>query len=87
MCIAASLIKYYFTRLVAIHISLKVESYNKSKRLSIFFLSIYQDIEDLDFQTDTTSMASRWSGFAHPHLDVTYKISIGSTYGGGAPEG
>jgi hypothetical protein len=27
-------------------------------------------------------MAIRWSGFAHPHLDVTYSISIG-TYKGG----
>ena len=27
-------------------------------------------------------MAGRWSGFAHPHLDVTYSISIGSTKGG-----
>jgi hypothetical protein len=23
-------------------------------------------------------MAIRWSGFAHPHLDVTYSISIGT---------
>lgn len=27
-------------------------------------------------------MSARWSGFAHPHLDVTYKISIGTTSGG-----
>lgn len=27
-------------------------------------------------------MASRWSGFEHPHLDVTYSISIGTTKGG-----
>ena len=26
-------------------------------------------------------MAARWSGFAHPHLDVTYSISIGTTRG------
>ena len=27
-------------------------------------------------------MAARWSGFYHPHLDVTYSISIGTTVGG-----
>jgi hypothetical protein len=27
-------------------------------------------------------MASRWSGFVHPHLDVTYSISIGTSKGG-----
>ena len=42
----------------------------------------YKDIEDREFQTDRTSMAGRWFGFAHPHLDVTYSISIGSTKGG-----
>ncbi|XP_071123173.1 uncharacterized protein [Mytilus edulis] len=41
-----------------------------------------KDIEDIDFQADKTSIASRWSGFVHPHLDVTYRISIGSTKGG-----
>ncbi|CAC5386461.1 unnamed protein product [Mytilus coruscus] len=42
----------------------------------------FKDIQDLDFQTSTSSMAARWSGFAHPHLDVTYSISIGTTMGG-----
>ncbi|XP_063415906.1 uncharacterized protein LOC134697555 [Mytilus trossulus] len=41
-----------------------------------------QDIEDIDFQTSADSMSARWSGFAHPHLDVTYNISIGTTAGG-----
>ncbi|CAC5386466.1 unnamed protein product [Mytilus coruscus] len=41
-----------------------------------------KDIQDLDFQTSTSSIAARWSGFAHPHLDVTYSISIGTTMGG-----
>ncbi|CAC5370733.1 unnamed protein product [Mytilus coruscus] len=42
----------------------------------------FKDIQDMDFQTATSSMAARWSGFAHPHLDITYKISIGTTMGG-----
>ncbi|XP_076117799.1 uncharacterized protein LOC143085385 [Mytilus galloprovincialis] len=41
-----------------------------------------KDIEDIDFQTSADSMSARWSGFAHPHLDVTYNISIGTTAGG-----
>ncbi|CAC5360413.1 unnamed protein product [Mytilus coruscus] len=41
-----------------------------------------KDIEDVDFQTSTTSISARWSGFAHPHLNVTYKIGIGTTAGG-----
>ncbi|XP_076113973.1 uncharacterized protein LOC143082259 [Mytilus galloprovincialis] len=40
------------------------------------------DKEDTDFQKVSSSMAARWSGFAHPHLDVTYSISIGTTMGG-----
>ncbi|KAK3100189.1 hypothetical protein FSP39_015958 [Pinctada imbricata] len=39
------------------------------------------DIDDIDYQTDTTSLSARWSGFEHPHLDVTYKFSVGSTKG------
>lgn len=27
-------------------------------------------------------MAIRWSGFEHPHLNVSYSISIGSSVGG-----
>ncbi|CAC5360416.1 unnamed protein product [Mytilus coruscus] len=41
-----------------------------------------KDIEDVDFQTSADSMSARWLGFAHPHLDVTYNISIGTTAGG-----
>ncbi|CAG2233138.1 unnamed protein product [Mytilus edulis] len=41
-----------------------------------------KDIQDLDFQTSTSSMAARWSGFSHPHLDLTYSISIGTNMGG-----
>ena len=63
--------------------NLYTSSYIFQTELFILITVMYQqDIEDLDFQTDTTSMASRWSGFAHPHLDIIYKISIGSTYGG-----
>ena len=40
-----------------------------------------QDIEDIDFQSQTTSLAVRWSGFVHPHLDVKFEVSIGSLKG------
>ncbi|XP_076085327.1 uncharacterized protein LOC143056126 [Mytilus galloprovincialis] len=42
----------------------------------------FKDIQDLDFQTATNIIAARWSGFAHPHLNVTYRVSIGTTIGG-----
>ncbi|CAC5414424.1 unnamed protein product [Mytilus coruscus] len=41
-----------------------------------------QDIQDVDFHTDLSTLAARWSGFDHPHLTVTYTISIGTTKGG-----
>ncbi|KAK3101031.1 hypothetical protein FSP39_000383, partial [Pinctada imbricata] len=41
-----------------------------------------QDIEDIDFQVSTTELSARWMGFAHPHLTVTYRFSIGTTSGG-----
>ncbi|KAK3099491.1 hypothetical protein FSP39_005250, partial [Pinctada imbricata] len=39
------------------------------------------DVDDIDYQTDTVSISARWSGFEHPHLDVTYKFSVGTTKG------
>ncbi|XP_063399976.1 uncharacterized protein LOC134684607 [Mytilus trossulus] len=41
-----------------------------------------QDIQDVDFHTDASTLVARWSGFDHPHLTVTYTISIGTTKGG-----
>ncbi|KAK3082667.1 hypothetical protein FSP39_002132, partial [Pinctada imbricata] len=39
------------------------------------------DIEDVDFQTDRTSLAARWWGFTHQYLSVTYDVTIGTTPG------
>ena len=47
-----------------------------------FTYDLFQDIEDIDFQTDTTSMSARWTGFAHSHVVVTYSINIGTSKGG-----
>lgn len=41
-----------------------------------------QDICDIDFHTDASRLVAHWTGFAHPHLAVTYKISVGTTMGG-----
>ncbi|XP_060084880.1 uncharacterized protein LOC132564227 [Ylistrum balloti] len=40
------------------------------------------DIEDSDFQTDQSRLQVRWMNFNHPHLDITYRIAIGTTSGG-----
>lgn len=36
----------------------------------------------MDFTTTSTSLTARWEGFAHPHLNVTYKFQAGTTPGG-----
>lgn len=38
-------------------------------------------MEESDFQTDQTTLQVRWSRFEHPHLEVTYKVSVGTTSG------
>ncbi|XP_061189002.1 uncharacterized protein LOC133197151 [Saccostrea echinata] len=40
------------------------------------------DIEDIDFQNETDRISARWWGFDHPHSNVSYKLSIGSTKSG-----
>lgn len=40
------------------------------------------DIEDIDFQSETDKISARWSGFYHPHSNVTFTMSVGSTKGG-----
>ncbi|XP_078334035.1 uncharacterized protein LOC111124258 [Crassostrea virginica] len=42
----------------------------------------FTDIDDVDFTTTSTSLTARWEGFAHPHLNVTYKFQAGTTPGG-----
>jgi hypothetical protein len=78
---------------ITLTIQLKREGNESSEKLSIYFISflhrrvpvleiLFQDIEDVDFHTDASSLVARWSGFTHPHLTVTYMISIGTTKGG-----
>lgn len=42
----------------------------------------FKDIEDIDFQSETDKISARWSGFYHPHSNVTFTMSVGSTKGG-----
>lgn len=42
----------------------------------------FKDIEDIDFQSETDKISARWSGFYHPHSNVTFTMSVGSTEGG-----
>lgn len=42
----------------------------------------FKDIEDIDFQSETDKISARWSGFYHPHSNVTFTMSAGSTKGG-----
>lgn len=42
----------------------------------------FKDIEDLDFQSETDKISARWRGFYHPHSNVTFTMSVGSTKGG-----
>lgn len=42
----------------------------------------FKDIEDIHFQSETDKISARWSGFYHPHSNVTFTMSVGSTKGG-----
>lgn len=42
----------------------------------------FKDTEDIDFQSETDKISARWSGFYHPHSNVTFTMSVGSTKGG-----
>lgn len=42
----------------------------------------FKDFEDIDFQSETDKISARWSGFYHPHSNVTFTMSVGSTKGG-----
>ncbi|XP_022107048.1 uncharacterized protein LOC110988105 [Acanthaster planci] len=41
----------------------------------------FEVAQDVDMQTDTTSISARWYGFEHPHLDISYEIAVGSEGG------
>ncbi|XP_033753115.1 uncharacterized protein LOC117336612 [Pecten maximus] len=40
---------------------------------------MWKDIFDIDFQNDTSKLRVKWKGFTHPHLNVTYTVSAGTT--------
>lgn len=46
--------------------------------LKLILFTIIQDIEDIDFTTDNTSLAIKWSGFLHPHQTVAFRACVGS---------
>ncbi|XP_070564494.1 uncharacterized protein [Ptychodera flava] len=42
---------------------------------------IFGELPDIDFQSVSTELHSRWHGFAHPYQDVSYEIAVGSSPG------
>ena len=40
-----------------------------------------QSEPDIDSQVETSSIAARWYGFDHPHLDISYQFAIGTNPG------
>ncbi|XP_072034094.1 uncharacterized protein [Amphiura filiformis] len=41
----------------------------------------FGEVRDIDVQPHTDSLAIRWYGFQHPHLNITYKVSFGAEPG------
>ncbi|XP_060577218.1 uncharacterized protein LOC132734491 [Ruditapes philippinarum] len=39
----------------------------------------FVDIDDIDFQTSTSKLTARWSGFEHPHEDINFTVCISNT--------
>ncbi|KAK3581570.1 hypothetical protein CHS0354_031918 [Potamilus streckersoni] len=38
-----------------------------------------QDLQDIDFQVNRVKIAATWSGFYHPHLEISFSIALGTT--------
>ncbi|XP_053398434.1 uncharacterized protein LOC128556766 [Mercenaria mercenaria] len=36
----------------------------------------FVDIDDIDYQTSTSKLTTRWSGFEHPHEDINFTVCI-----------
>ncbi|XP_053400999.1 uncharacterized protein LOC128557566 [Mercenaria mercenaria] len=36
----------------------------------------FVDIDDIDYQTSTSKLTARWSGFEHPHEDINFTVCI-----------
>ena len=45
---------------------------------TVLFPLLFQfvDIDDIDFQTSTSKLVTRWSGFEHPHEDINFTVCI-----------
>ncbi|XP_066283040.1 uncharacterized protein [Branchiostoma lanceolatum] len=41
----------------------------------------YLQPADADFQTTTTTLSARWSGFLHEHQDISYQVGAGTSPG------
>ena len=39
----------------------------------------FVDIDDIDYQTSTSKLTVRWSGFEHPHEDINFTICVSNT--------
>ncbi|XP_060578984.1 uncharacterized protein LOC132735961, partial [Ruditapes philippinarum] len=39
----------------------------------------FVDIDDIDYQTSTSKLTARWSGFEHPHEDINFTVCISNT--------
>lgn len=62
--------------------SLGLFNYNLLFGVTIkYFFVFFQDIDDVDFSMDLSSLSARWVGFAHPHQSIKYKIFIGTSSG------
>ncbi|XP_060572684.1 uncharacterized protein LOC132730723, partial [Ruditapes philippinarum] len=40
----------------------------------------FVDIDDIDFQTSTSKVTARWSGFKHPHEDIRFTVCISNAF-------
>ncbi|XP_061193435.1 uncharacterized protein LOC133201664 [Saccostrea echinata] len=49
--------------------------------IAVLRRNCFQDIDDIDFTSETKSIGAKWTGFSHVYLDVTYQFRVGSTPG------
>ncbi|XP_070570802.1 uncharacterized protein [Ptychodera flava] len=43
--------------------------------------SLFGASQDIDYQSSTSTLHCRWSGFSHQYLDVQYEVGLGTTPG------
>lgn len=44
--------------------------------MPIFCTFQLSDINDIDFQTSTSTLTCEWSGFDHPHEDIVFYVCL-----------